>query len=65
MTARVQATEPAQAFLTPREVADLLRRSLKSTYRIMEDASFPKTRLPGGGLLIPRIALESWLRDRT
>ena len=54
-----------QAFLLPREVADVLRRSLKSTYRLMEDATFPKTRLPGGGLLIPRDAFERWLRDRT
>ena len=65
MTTRVQAADAAQAFLTPREVAATLRRSLKSLYRIMEDATFPKTRLPGGGLLIPRSGFEAWLRDRT
>ena len=53
-------------FLTPKETAEFLRRSVKSLYRLIEaDDSFPRTRLPGGGLLIPRVALERWLYDRT
>jgi helix-turn-helix protein len=56
----------AALFFTPAEVAALLRRSVKSLYRMIEaDATFPVTRLPSGGLLIPRQALEQWLRDRT
>jgi hypothetical protein len=69
VTARIQAVVASEAslpFLTPRETAVILRRSVKSLYRLMDaDAAFPKTRLPGGGLLIPRLALEQWLRDRT
>ena len=65
MSAHDQAASSDQAFLTPREVAAVLRRSPKSAYRIMEDPTFPKTRLPGGGLLVPRVAFEAWLRDRT
>jgi hypothetical protein len=53
-------------FYTPRETAELLRRSVKSLYRLLDaDPSFPRTTLPGGGLLIPRAALERWLADRT
>lgn len=69
-TARIQAAAPLQTGLpryqTPREVAAILRRSVKSLYRLISaDPTFPKTRLPGGGLLIPRLALEQWLRDRS
>jgi hypothetical protein len=52
--------------MTPRETAEMLRRSVKSLYRLIEaDPSFPRTRLPGGGLLIPRVALERWLADHS
>jgi hypothetical protein len=54
------------AYYTPREVAEILRRSVKSLYRLIaSDPSFPRTTLPGGGLLIPRVGLERWLADRT
>ena len=56
----------ALAYLTPAEVARELRRSVKSLYRmIATDPSFPVTKLPGGGLLIPREALARWLHDHT
>jgi len=54
----------AEVFYTPVEVAALLRRSTKSFYRLLDaDASFPRVKLPGGGLLIPRAGLERWLAD--
>jgi excisionase family DNA binding protein len=57
-------TEPA--YLTPKEVAELLRRSVKSFYRMLgEDSTFPRLKLPGGGILVPRQALERWLHDHT
>lgn len=65
MSARPLTLGVPEAFYTPREVAAVLRRSVKATYRIIEHPTFPKTRLPGGGLLIPRLAFEQWLRDRT
>ena len=53
-------------YLTAREVAAVLRRSLKAFYKLMSaDPAFPKVRLPGGGVLISRVGLEQWLRDRT
>jgi hypothetical protein len=56
----------APAYLTPKETAELLRRSVKSFYRMVEsDPTFPVTRLPSGGLLVPRAALERWLHDHT
>jgi excisionase family DNA binding protein len=54
------------AYLTPREVAAVLRRSVKSLYRLIRaDASFPRVKLHGDGYLIPRAGLERWLTDRT
>jgi hypothetical protein len=59
-------SESAPVYWTPREVAQLLRRSPKRLYALIAaDATFPRVRLPGGGLLIPRVALERWLKDRT
>jgi hypothetical protein len=53
-------------YLTPKETAALLRRSVKRLYAmIAADSTFPVTRLPSGGLLIPRAALERWLHDHT
>ena len=53
-------------YLTPKETAALLRRSVKRLYAmIAADPTFPVTRLPSGGLLIPRAALERWLHDHT
>lgn len=62
-----------QAFLTPKEVAEVLRRdSVKAVYRLIDaDPTFPRLQLPSkgegksGGLLIPREAFERWLRDHT
>src|SRR5262245_49542481 len=75
MRRAAQVSAPVQAFMTPRETAELLRRSVKSLYRLIEaDASFPRLRLPSesrrdgrasGGLLIPRAALERWLADHS
>lgn len=60
------AVNAPAVFLTPKETAELLRRSPKSLYRLLEaDPTFPVTRLPGGGLLIPREGLERWLKDNT
>ena len=64
----VRAIEPI--YLTPREAADVLLRSLDALYRLIEaDPSFPRVRLPSkgksGGLLIPRAGLERWLADHS
>src|SRR5215467_11629927 len=51
-------------YLTPKEVADLLRVSEKSVYRwAKDDPSMPMLRL-GGTVRFPRERLERWLRDR-
>jgi hypothetical protein len=64
--AALGAQDALPTFYTSRETAEILRRSVKSLYRLIaSDPSFPKTTLPGGGLLIPRAALERWLADRT
>jgi hypothetical protein len=54
-------------YLTPKEAAELLRRSVKALYALIDrDATFPVTRFAkGGGLLIPRVPLERWLYERT
>src|SRR5262245_20836999 len=69
-----------ETYLLPKEVAEVLRRSLKATYRVMEHPSFPKLKLPGrvkdgddkkandkdaGQWLIPRLAFAQWLHGRT
>jgi hypothetical protein len=64
--ARPDGRDHLPTFYTPREVAEILRRSVKSLYRLIgSDPSFPKTTLPGGGLLIPRLGLERWLADHS
>jgi hypothetical protein len=73
LSARLQASDAIQGdlttFLRPKEAARVMRRSLKSFYRLTDektgDPTFPVTRLPSGTLLIPRLAFEQWLRDRT
>ena len=51
-------------YLTPDEVASLLRLSPKSIYRLVkEDASMPALRI-GGSLRFHRERLDRWLRDR-
>jgi excisionase family DNA binding protein len=56
----------SDVYLTPTQAAELLHRSVKSLYRMLEkDPTLPRTKLPGGGLLFPRVALERWLHDRT
>jgi len=62
-------TAPAGApplYLTAPEVAELLRVSTKSVYRLAADPSMPVLRLGGrgGALRFPRIGLEAWLRAR-
>lgn len=62
--AKPQAALPV--FFTRAEAAAVLRRSAKSLDRLMAaDATFPRTRLPGDGVLVPIAALEAWLRART
>jgi len=59
----ISSTQVA-AYLTTKEVADLLRVSEKSVYRwAKDDPSMPMLRL-GGTVRFPRERLERWLRDR-
>ena len=59
----ISSTQVA-AYLTPKEVADMLRVSSKSVYRwAKDDPSMPMLRL-GGTVRFPRERLERWLRDR-
>lgn len=55
-------------YLTPEEVADLLRASAKSVYRwAAEDPTMPCLRIGGskrGKVLFPRDRLMTWLRQR-
>jgi excisionase family DNA binding protein len=53
-----QPTEPA--FLRPAQLAALLGVSLATAYRRIEDGTFPHVQV-GGLLLVPRIALESFI----
>jgi hypothetical protein len=61
--------EPVPDLLIPKEAAGWLRESVKTTYRRADpkdklyDPSFPVVRKPGGGLLIPRLALEKWAKN--
>ena len=51
-------------YLTPQEVAGLLRLSAKSIYRLAkENPDMPMLKL-GGTVRFPRERLERWLRDR-
>ena len=67
MTAPAQesiSSKQVAVYLTPKEVADLLRVSEKSIYRwAKDDPSMPMLRL-GGTVRFPRERLERWLRDR-
>src|SRR5215467_11052732 len=67
MTAPAQesiSSKQVAAYLTPKEVADMLRVSEKSIYRwAKDDPSMPMLRL-GGTVRFPRERLERWLRDR-
>jgi excisionase family DNA binding protein len=52
------------AYLTVEEVAELLRLSPKSIYRLVKaEPTLPALRL-GGSVRFPRERLERWLRDR-
>jgi excisionase family DNA binding protein len=61
----VPGSQPTTAtYLLPAEVADLLRLSTKSIYRLAaQDATMPVLRL-GGTLRFPRERLLLWLRSR-
>jgi excisionase family DNA binding protein len=55
---------PGPLYLTPEEVGELLRRSVKSVYRLVKlEPSMPALKL-GGGVIFPRERLLKWLRDR-
>lgn len=61
------ATQPGPVYLTLPEVAELLRLSPKSVYRLAQEPTFPVLKLPGGRnatLRFPRERLLRWLRDR-
>jgi excisionase family DNA binding protein len=52
-------------YYTPKEVASLLRISVRSVYRLVKnDPTVPALNLTGGALRFPRERLEKWLRDR-
>jgi excisionase family DNA binding protein len=52
------------AYLTPREVATMLRVSEKTVYRLAKaDPTMPKLKL-AGAVRFPRERLQRWLRDR-
>ena len=59
------AAPPQPAYLTPAEVAELLRvKNAKSVYRWMkDDPTMPALKI-GGTVRFPRERLERWLRDR-
>lgn len=61
----VPASESAvPSYLTPAEVAELLRVSVKSVYRWLgQDPSMPVLKI-GGTVRFPRERLERWLRAR-
>ena len=51
-------------YVTPQEVAAMLRLSVKSVYRMAAaDLTMPQLRF-GGSLRFPRERLLRWLRDR-
>lgn len=52
------------AWLTPRQVGDLLQLSRAGRYRLADDATFPCTRL-GRTWRIEEAALRRWLASRT
>jgi excisionase family DNA binding protein len=55
---------PCPAYLTPDEVADVLRLSTKSIYRLAKDNPDMPVLKIGGTVRFPRERLERWLRDR-
>jgi len=62
MTSAAEVAAPV--YLTPTEVAQLLRVSVKSVCRwVREDSSMPVLKI-GGTLRFRRERLERWLRDR-
>jgi excisionase family DNA binding protein len=55
---------PGPVYLTAEEAAELLRRSVKTLYRLVKlEPSMPALKL-GGAVLFPRERLLKWLRDR-
>lgn len=57
--------QAAPEYLTPPEVAAVLRLSPKSLYRLIErDPSLPVTRLTTGTLRFRRESLVRWLADQ-
>jgi excisionase family DNA binding protein len=54
------------AFLTPKQVAGMLRVSEATVSRwAAQDATFPATRLPGRLVRIEQQALQRWLRRKS
>lgn len=67
-SACLEGPTASPVYLTPVEVADLLRLSVKRVYAIAaDDPSMPVLRLAGRGsaLRFPREPLERWLAERT
>jgi excisionase family DNA binding protein len=57
-------TGKVPSYLVPQEVADLLRLSVKSVYRVAaNNPDMPMLKI-GGSVRFPRERLERWLRDR-
>lgn len=58
---------PNQFFLTPKEVASILRLSPSSVYRMVDEGKLKAVKLDGlrGSVRIPRNVLEKALEVRT
>jgi len=56
------ATVADRATLTAQELADLLGVSLVMVYRMLKDGEIPRRRA-GRKYIIPRSAVEDWLRN--
>lgn len=51
-----------RAILSPQELADLLGISIVMVYRMLKDGEIPRRRA-GRKYIIPRSAVEDWLRN--
>ena len=66
MSAPSVTDDKAPEFLVIREVAEMLRLSEKSIYRLLtEEPSLPHIRVGRGALRFPRVPLQRWLERRT
>lgn len=55
---------PPPTYMTPGEVAKLLRVDVKTVQRWAQDGKLPYIRTPGGHRRYPRAAVEEFLRVR-